>query len=94
MGNILSSSASPGDFINAAIALRTEAAPEKDEEPLAAEAFWLRVIPPGTVPAADLWAVIQPEHVREMRATNPRNLALAIVEVRPIFTCTCCLHVH
>lgn len=81
MGNSASTAAS-GDFISAAIALRTEAAPEEDVDPQGSEAFWLRVIPPAAVPAPDLWSVIQPEHIREMRATNPRNLALAIVKVR------------
>jgi hypothetical protein len=83
MGASLSSpggaAAGPGDFMQAAHALRTEAAPEADAG--AEDAWWARVIPAVAVPAAELWAVIQPEHVREMRAANPRNLALLVVKV-------------
>jgi hypothetical protein len=80
------SSLSPGggaglaDFMQAAHALRSEAAPEGDAG--AAAAWWARVIPAAEMRAADLFAVIQPEHVREMRAANPRNLALLVVKVR------------
>ena len=33
---------------------------------------------------ADIFAAVQPETVRELRASNPRNLALALVKVRTV----------
>ena len=69
MGN-----AHSGDYIAAAHALRSEPAQDTD-------AFWLRIFPEQAIPALEMFSVIQPEHVREMRVSNPRNLALAVVKV-------------
>ena len=70
MGNAVS-----GDFIAAAHALRSEQAPTDDD------AFWHRIFPENAVPALEIFSVVVPEHVREMRVRNPRSLALAVVKV-------------
>lgn len=73
-------SSSSADFINAAAALRAESCPEPGETDEAA--YWLRIFPDAPIAALDVFSVIQPEHVRELRAVQPRNLALMIIKVR------------
>ena len=71
---------SSGDFIAAAHALRSGNAPSDAD--VIAETYWLRLFPEHALPALEIFSVVQPEHIRQMRARNPRNLALVVLKVR------------
>ena len=73
MGN-----AQSGELVSAISALRTNAVPEGT----AAEAFWAHVFPSTPFTGQDLFSVLSPEAIREMRDIQPRNLALAVRKVR------------
>ena len=75
-------SSSSADFINAAASLRAEGVPEAGEHDEAA--YWARIFPDAPIPALDVFSVIQPEHVRELRQVQPRNLSLLIIKVRRV----------
>jgi len=86
MGNA-GSSASSAEYIQAAASLRTSSVPSAGAR--GEGAFWLRLFPEHPIAALDLFSIIAPEHVREIRATNPRNLALVIVKVRRVVIAWC-----
>ena len=72
MGN-----AHSGELVSSTSALRTAPVPED----ASADAFWEQVFPATAFSPTDLFSVLTPEAIREMREVHPRNLALAIRKV-------------
>ena len=66
-----------GELVSSIAALRTTPVPEG----AASEAYWLQVFPAAAFSPTDLFSVLSPEAVREMRDVQPRNLALAVRKV-------------
>ena len=73
MGN-----AQSGELVSSISALRTHPVPEGGGE----DAFWAHVFPSTPFTGTDLFSVLSPEAIREMREMQPRNLALAVRKVR------------
>ena len=46
--------------------------------------YWARIFPDAAVTPLDIFSIIQPDHVRELRASQPRNLALTIIKAASI----------
>lgn len=67
-----------GELVSSIAALRTTPVPEGAPS----EAYWLQVFPATAFSPTDLFSVLSPEAVREMRDVQPRNLALAVRKVR------------
>ena len=64
---------------SAVTVLRSSPIPEPGEA--GEEAFWATLLPAAAVPTLDLFAAIQPDTVREVMRTHPRNVAMVLLKV-------------